>query len=177
MEESRRIFKLEGEPEEDLNLWNKDNPHAMWKLLKERYVVVNVATKVQLQYQMARLGYSNQSMSAYIDQFLTIFNKLAAIGSPVDDDTKVATLLATFGDKSKSPYGKLATALQATDSVISRKMTTARLLQEYSERSLSTVQPMSRGTGSSMALNLRHGKKYPYSKGDHLKQWKKRVEK
>ena len=237
MEESRRIFKFEGEPEEDFNLWmarteaalqdkgawdvvesdtvgnatvgnplsdevtktvakaravimqglgdspirlclqNKDNPHAMWKLLKERYAVVNVATKVQLQYQMARLGYSNQSMSVYIDQFQTIFNKLAAIGSPVNDDTKVATLLASFGDKTKSPYGQLVTALQATDSVISWNMTTARLLQEYSEISLSTVQPMSSGAESSMALNVRHGKKYPYSKADHPKQWKKRVEK
>ena len=98
--------------------------------MKERYAVVNVDTKVQLQYQMARLGYSNQSMSGFIDQFQTIFNKLAAIRSPVDDDTKVATVLASFGDKSKFPYGQLLTALQATDSLISWNMTTAKLLQE-----------------------------------------------
>ena len=237
MEESRRIFKFEGEPQEDFNLWmarteaalqdkdawdvvendvvgnatqtgefsdeekktvakasavimqglgdnplrlclqERENPHAMWNLLKERYAVVNVATKVQLQYQMARLCYNNQAMSAYIDQFQTIFNKLAAIGSPVDDDTKVATLLASFGDKSKSPYGQLVTALQATDTAVSWNATTARLLQEYYERSLTATHPQGRDTEPTMALNVRHRKKHFQGKGEHPKPWKKRGEK
>ena len=87
-------------------LQEKRNPHAMWNQLNERYVVVNVATNVQLQYQIAGLSYNNQTMSVYIDQFQTLFKTLAAIGSAVDDDTKVATLLAPFGDKWKSPYGQ-----------------------------------------------------------------------
>ena len=158
MEQSRRIFKFEGEPDENFHLWmarteaalqakkawnvvendivgtadasillieevkknvaksravimqglgdnplrlflqERENPHIMWNILKERYAVVNVATKVQLHYQLDRLNYSNQTMSVYIDQFQTIFNKMAAVGSTVDDDTKVATLLASFGD-------------------------------------------------------------------------------
>lgn len=117
MEESRRVFKFEGEPDEDFHLWmarteaalqdkevwnvveadvignadadvplsdeiqknvakaravimqglgdnplrlclnDRENPHAMWNLLKDRYAVVNVATKVQLHYQLARLSY------------------------------------------------------------------------------------------------------------------------
>ena len=219
MEQSRRIFKFEGEPDEDFHLWmarteaalqdkevwnvvendvvgtadastplseevkknvaksravimqglgdnplrlclqERENPHVMWNLLEERYVVVNVATKVQIHYQLARLSHSNQTMSVYFDQFQTIFNKMAGVGSTVDNDTNVATRLAPFGDKSKSLYGKLVTALQTNGTVVSWNTATARLLQEFNEKTMSSSPLGGSGTGGSMALNTRFRKK------------------
>lgn len=116
-------------------------------------------------------------MSVYIDLFQTIFNKLAGIGSTVDDDTKVATLLASFGDKSKSPYGQLVTALQTTGTAVSWNTATARLLQEFNEKSINGSLGGGSGAGGSMALNTRHRKKYFGPKKEYPPKWKKKVEK
>ena len=236
MEESRRVFKFEGEADEYFHLWmarteaalqdkeawsvvetdvfgtssetntlsenskktiakaravimqglgdnplrlclqERGNPDSMWKLLKDRYDVVNVATKVQLHYQLARLSYSNQTMSIYIDQFQTIFNKQAGIGSLLDEDTKVATLLASFGDNSESPYGQLVTALQTGENSVSWNTATARLLQEFHEKSMSATTVGDRNGGSSMALNTRQRKRFYTAIFENTAKWKKKIE-
>ena len=133
-------------------------------------------SKVQLHYQLARLPYSNQTMSIYIDQFQTIFHKLADISSLVDDDAKVSTLLASFGDKSKSPYGQLVTALQTGENSVSWNTPTARLLQEFHEKSMSATTVGDRNGGSSMALDTRQRKKLYTAIFENKTKGKKKIE-
>ena len=101
-----------------LRLGSKYNPFRMWEILQQRYAVVNVATKVQLQYQLSRLVYRGQRMSEYVDQFQLVFNKLAAMDCEVSEDMRVASLLASFGDKGKSSFGPIIAALQSSGSTL-----------------------------------------------------------
>ena len=92
-------------------LHERNNPYRMLKILNDRYVVVNVALTVQVQYQLSWLVYGNQKMTSFVDQFQTIFNRLAGINSAIPQDMQVANLLAISGDKSKLPFGHVVEAL------------------------------------------------------------------
>ena len=116
----------------------KDNPFQMWKRLRERYAVSNVATQVQLQMKLNRLRYRDQEMSDFVDSFEEIFNRLEGMGSPFPERMQVAMLLSAFGDKSKSSYGPVVAAIQtAGGEHLNREDVTARLLQEYEEKQFS----------------------------------------
>lgn len=150
-----------------LCLHQRANPYKMWQVLSERYAKVNVASKVQLQYQLSRLVYRNQSMSEYLDQFQTVYNRLAAMGSVVEEDMQIATLLASFGDKERSPFGHVVAALQASDSEISWQSATASLLQAYAEKSLTGRAPAGRFEEKSLALSVRN-RHVPFKPGSRF---------
>ena len=82
--------------------------------MKDCHPVVNVASKDQLQYDLSRRIYANQKMTSFVDNFKTIFKKLAGMNSSIPEDMQVASLLTSFGDKSKSPFGHVVAALQAS---------------------------------------------------------------
>ena len=86
-------------------LSEKDNPFQMWKRLRERCAVSNVATQVRLQMKLNRLPYRDREMSDLLDSFEEIFNCYEGMGSPFPKTIQVAILLPAFGDKSKSSYG------------------------------------------------------------------------
>ena len=112
----------------------RDNPYKMWQLLKERYAVSNLVTKVQLHTKLARMSYRGQVMSEYVGDFESIFNQLATMGSVLTEDMKVATFLASFGDKLRSPFGQIVTVLQSKDSAVSWEIVSSTLMQEYEEQ-------------------------------------------
>ena len=119
-------------------LSEKDNPFQMWKRLRERYAVSNVATQVQLQMKLNRLRYRDQEMSDFVDSFEEIFNRLEGMGSPFPERMQVAMLLSAFGDKSKYSYGPVVAAIQtAGGENLNWEDVTARLLQEYEEKQFS----------------------------------------
>ena len=91
----------------------KGNPYRKSKRLNERYAVSNITTKVQLQTKFARISYSSQSMGDYMDAFEEIFNRLEGMQSPITEDLQVEMLLASFGDREKSPYGHAIYSLQS----------------------------------------------------------------
>ena len=193
MEETKKIFKFEGEQGEDFHIWSarteaaleakdvlspvltdmvdaedltsvsqadrlsiakakatiiqglgnkplrlvlpvKDNPFKMWKALKERYAVSNLVTKVQLHTKLARMEYKGQTMSEYVAGFEDIFNQLSAMGTELTQDMKIATFLASFGDKSRSSFGHVVTVLQSKDTTVSWELVSSTLLQEYEEQ-------------------------------------------
>ena len=106
-----------------------ENPFIMWKKLQERYSVTNVVTKVQLQTHLSQLSYNGQVMSDYIDTFEEVFNRLAGMDSAVNEDMQVAMLLASFGDKARSPYGHVISSMQTVDVNLTWEIVTSRLLQ------------------------------------------------
>ena len=132
----------------------KDIPYKMWQLLKERYAVSNLVTKVQLHTKLARMNYKGQVMSEYVGDFECIFNQLASMGSVLTEDMKVATFLASFGDKSRSSFGQIVTVLQSKDTAVSWELVSSTLLQEYEEQLwASTARSGKQTNESSLALN------------------------
>ena len=114
----------------------KRNPYKMWARIKDRHAVVNVATRVQVQSRLSRMSYTSQDMPQYIDTFEEIFNRLAGMNCPIAEELQVAMLLASFGDKSKSPYGQVVASLQTVNETLSWESVSACLLQEYEEKEL-----------------------------------------
>ena len=106
----------------------KENSHRMWNRLRERYAVSNVTTRVQLQSKLAKLSFHDQAMSDYIGSFEEVFDRLAAMGTAVSEEMNVATLLSSFGDKFRSPYGHTVASLQTFGNSLNWEAVTARLL-------------------------------------------------
>ena len=240
MEESKKVFKFEGDPGEDYRIWEarteaaleakevlpvvltdvvgdgtleidaavkvqiakaratiiqaigikpmrmimsvRDNPFRMWKRLQERYSTVNVATKVQLQSQLSRKTYQGEQMADYVASFEELFNRLTAMDSKIEDDMRVAMLLASFGDKNKSPFGHVIVSLQSTARDVNWDTVTARLIQEYDEQTWAAnydTSSSSRENDRNVALAAnRHGNfkaaDAPFSKRPGKKREKRR---
>lgn len=106
----------------------KDNPFKIWERLNERYAATNTATKVQLQMKLNRMVYKGQSM------FETLYNKLDIMKCNVRDDMRVATLLASFGDKNKTSFGHTIANIQSGNDAESWDAAASRLPQEFDEQ-------------------------------------------
>ena len=121
----------------------KKNPFLMWKKLQERYATATATTRVQLMTRLHQMSYNtSKSMSEYVDCMESIFNRLEVMECQVQESMKVAILLASFGDKSLSPYGPVISALETlSDSKLTWDTATSRLLQEYDSK-------QSHGTGA-----------------------------
>lgn len=76
-----------------LCLSEKLNTYKMWLKLRERYVVSNIVTRVQLQAKLSQIQYSDQFMSDFVDSFEEIFNRLTAMGTAIAEEMQVAILL------------------------------------------------------------------------------------
>lgn len=72
-------------------------------------------------------------MQEYFDLFGETLNRLEGMGSEVSADFQVAIILASFGDKNKSPFGHAIT-LQNLREGLDRGTATTHLLQEYEDK-------------------------------------------
>ena len=196
MEESRKVYKFEGEEGEDFQIWlarteatmepkdvlfvvieehmdgsmeltsfvklsiakakatiiqglgdkplrpvlpAKENPHRTMKLLKERYAVSYLVTKVHLLHtKLYTMQYKVQVISESVGDFENIFNQLKSMGSSIDEDMKVATFLSFFGDRTRSAFGHLVTELQSREASCTWETVSSALLQECEEQILAT---------------------------------------
>lgn len=137
----------------------KNKPFQMYKLLTDRYAVDNVATRVQLQSRLSNNRYTGQSMVNFINELEDCFNRLASVGSIIEENMRVATLLASFGYKSGSPFGNIVTRIQMIGKEATWELTAATLTQEYENRE-SVYSEASRhqshdGNRSNLALTAR----------------------
>lgn len=127
-----------------LCLGDKDDPFRIWRRLRDRYAVSNTATRVQLQSKLSRMCYTTQAMGDYIDAFEEIFNRLAGMGSVIDEDMQIALLLSSLGDSNRSRYGHIIISLQTVRESLSWETVTARLLQAFGENVWQTGNGMRR---------------------------------
>lgn len=128
------IIQGQGDKPLRLCLREQKNPFKMYLRLKERYAIPNIATLVQLQARAARLLYKCQTKPDFIADFEDVYNRLSATGNEDSEPRQVATLLASFGDSEKPPYGHVITTLQLSKAALSWQATTSRLLQAYEEK-------------------------------------------
>lgn len=132
-----------------------DNPFNMYQKLKERYAIANVATRVQLLSRPSKLRYESQPMADHIDSFEEFYNRLEASSCRIEEEVKVATLLASFGDRNKSPYGNLVIVLQTNAEGATWETISAKLLQEYDDKSyLSPNALVGNGEGDALYANF-----------------------
>lgn len=154
----------------------KKDPFRMYSKLKERNATFISPTRVQLQTELYHSKYNDMyTMSEYINNLETLFDRLKGMGSAFSASMQVATLLTSFGATADSPYRSAITALQTMkDEELTWDKATARLLQEYSTRQSQSggekhvVLPQAR---MESALNMRvKGRCYYCRKKRHYKR-------
>ncbi|CAN8068203.1 unnamed protein product [Agarophyton chilense] len=111
----------------------RKNPYTIYQKFRERYATVNAATRVQLQTKVHNMKYvPGKTMSEFVDEFESFFNRLKGMCSPVEDSMQVAILLSSFGNMDETVYGAVISALQSMpDAELTWERATARLLQEF----------------------------------------------
>lgn len=90
---------------------NRD-PYRMWKPMSERYAVLNVAPRVNLLSRLNRLKFSGEVITYFIDAIGWTYNLLETMQRVVEENVRVAILLAFLKDKDRSLYTNILIALQ-----------------------------------------------------------------
>lgn len=80
-------------------------------------------------------------MQDYLNAFEETFNRLGSVESVVTEDMQVAMLLASFGDKNRSPFVHAHSSLQRVHENLHWETETAMPLQEYDEQLLRSGGP------------------------------------
>ena len=76
---------------------SKASPKEMWIRLHDRYATSSPASRIQLHMTLHSMKPKpHEDISDFIENFESIFARLAAMGHPVEETTQVAMLLASF---------------------------------------------------------------------------------
>jgi hypothetical protein len=73
---------------------------------------------------------AGESVQEHVRELTNIFNEMAVIGDPVDEEDRVVHLLASLPEE----YSMLVTALEANEKVPAMETVTERLLHEERKR-------------------------------------------
>ena len=111
------LLYLIGDPKE---------PVEVWKKLKSQFQKKTWANKLLLRRKLHSLHLKGESVQEHIKKITEIFNKLAAIEAPMDEEDRVVQLLASLSES----YDTLVTALEANEKVPSMETVIERLLYE-----------------------------------------------
>ena len=145
-----------------------DDPVAVWKKLSDQFQKKTWANKLQLRKRLYSLRLrEGESVQEHIRQLTEIFNELAVIGCPVEEEDRVVHLLASLPDS----YSMLVTALEANSEVPKMEVVTERLL--HKERKQKDKESLV--SSSSKALSVSRSKKvvpkcFYCGKPGHLKK-------
>ncbi len=108
-------------------LGDPEDPVAVWKKLSDQFQKKSWANKLFLRRRLNNLRLKEgNSISIHIKSMTEIFNELAVIGAPMEEEDKVVTLLASLPET----YNMLVTALEASTEVPQMELVTERLLYE-----------------------------------------------
>lgn len=87
-----------------------ENPSAAWDALRNHYERDTLANKLFLKKQYFRMEMKDgTSLEAHIKHMKEVVDRLAAIGSPIDEEDQVVTLLGSL----PRSYSTIVTALEA----------------------------------------------------------------
>ncbi|KAK3726798.1 hypothetical protein QZH41_007205 [Actinostola sp. cb2023] len=108
-------------------LGDPEDPVVVWKKLSEQFQKKTWANKLSLRRRLNKLRLQEgDSVKGHIKSITEIFNELAVIGAPMEEEDKVVTLLASLPDK----FDMLVTALEANSEVPNMEVVTERLFHE-----------------------------------------------
>ena len=106
-----------------------DDPKAVWKKLADQFQKKTWANKLSLRRRLYAVKLNEgQSIQKHIKTMTEIFDELAIIGDPLDEENKVH-LLASL----PKSYDMLVTALEAIPEVSKMEIVMERLLHEESK--------------------------------------------
>ena len=113
-----KILYLIGEPKD---------PVAVWKTLRDTYQQKSWSNIMDLKRKLTNTKLQpHDTIENHLKRFTEIFDSLAVVGKPMDEDDKVMTVLASLNDK----FAMVVTALESLENAPSWEMTTTRLLHE-----------------------------------------------
>ena len=106
---------------------NPEDPIEVWNKLCDQYEAKTWANKLALRRKLYGLKLrENQSVQDHLKAMLEIFDSLAVIGYPVEEEDRVVHILTSLPES----YNMLVTALEACPEVPKLEMVTERLLNE-----------------------------------------------
>ena len=103
----------------------------VWKKLESQFQKKTWSNKLTLRRKLYNLKLKEgQSVQRHVKTLTEIFDELAIVGEPLDDESKVVHVLASLPES----YDMLVTALEANADVPKLDIVTERLLHEESKR-------------------------------------------
>ena len=107
-----------------------NDPVAVWTLLQNTFMKKTWANKLALKRKLynTRMN-NNDSLQSHLKIFSEIYESLAVVGSPMEDEDKVITMLASLPEK----FSTVVTALETLENVPSWESVTEKLLHEESK--------------------------------------------
>ena len=107
------------------------DPQEVWEKLCNQFQKKTWANKLTLRRRLYSLRLKdNESVQHHIKQMSEIFEELAVIGQPIEDEDRVVHLLSSLPDS----FNMLVTAFEASPEVPSIEVVSERLLHEERKR-------------------------------------------
>ena len=132
-----------------------EDPAEVWKKLAGQFQKNTWSNKLTLHKKLYDLKLEDgQSVQKHLKALTEIFDELAIIGDPLDDESKVVHALASLPES----YDMLVTALEAGSDVPKLEVVTERLLHEESKRK---SKDTSNANVKAMTSKHRHPRKGP----------------
>ena len=103
------------------------DPAVVWTKLKDTFQKKSWSNKLRLRKKLYKMELKPQDdLRSHFKEFVELFDAMAVIGDPVEEEDKVINLLASLPDN----YGTMVTALEALENVPTWETVTERLLHE-----------------------------------------------
>ena len=156
-----------------------DDPAEVWKKLSNQFQKKSWANKLALRRRLYALKLEEgQSIQKHIKSMTELFDELAIVGDPLDDENKVVHLLASL----PKSYDMLVTALEASTEVPKIELVTEKLLHEETKRRESSQKDelaMASSHRDKKGLQCYFCRKYGHLKRKchEYKEWKNKVQK
>ena len=150
-------------------LGDPEDPEAVWKKLMDQFQKKTWANKLALRRRLNNLRLrEGGSVKEHVKAMTEIFNELAVIGAPMEDEDKVVTLLASLPES----FDMLVTALEANTDVPEMEVVTERLF--HYERKLNEqeiVSPKPESEKVMLGNNSKGPKCYQCGNFGHIKRF------
>jgi len=128
-----RLIYLLGDPKDPVTVWNK---------LGSTFQKKTFANKLRLKKMLyTKRLMAGGSIQKHLKEFIELFDELAVVGSPIEEEDRVISLLASLPES----YSTLVTALEAQDSVPSWETVMEKLVNE--ERKNTEISPVTESKG------------------------------
>jgi len=155
-----KLLYLLGDPTDPVDVWDK---------LSATFQKKTFANRLRLKKRLytKRLVFGG-SMQKHLKEFVELFEELAVIGAPLQEEDKVICLLASLPDS----YSTLVTALEAMDKVPSWENVSEKLLNEEQKScELKSVLPVSEASLVSKSNEKQkwNGKCFECGKSGHVR--------
>ena len=144
-----------------------DDPEEVWLLLQNTFMKKTWSNKLALKRKLysAKMN-NNDSLKVHLKTLTEIFDSLAVVGSPLEEEDKVITTLASLPDK----FSTVVTALETLDKVPSLQSVTEKLLHEEVKLSQNTSSVTANENQSLAVKHKKNIKCHECGKLGHIKR-------